>query len=369
MTSTPPTRGGLSFRKPAGPPLGLILSCVLVAGMAAWMSLGSPKSDVATHKKSGTDPQPLVRAHISSARPYTRKITLYGVTRPERAAMLVSRIEGYIDDLPVQKGDPVKTGTAVARIRVEDLPARIAEADAGVEKARRDLTNALELRDREIASEDRVVTARTALKQAQAARARVYRDKTDSIIRSPFPGYLETLDAEEGTAITAGQVIGHIVDTSSLLVSVQISQSGIRDIHTGSQAIVRLPGGDETEGEITYIAREANEATRTFDVDIRIPNTDGALRSGMSTTVVLDGPKLMAHALSPAWLSLLDTGSLAVKTVSSDDIVQTNPVKIIGSNHEQIWVSGLPNTARIITAGQGMVSAGDRVTTDERPLS
>ena len=54
-------------------------------------------------------------------------------------------------------------------------------------------------------------------------------------------------------------------------------------------------------------------------------------------------------------------GVLGVKTLDGDDKVVLNAVEIIRAQTDGIWVSGLPETARIISIGQGFVSQGETV--------
>ena len=69
----------------------------------------------------------------------------------------------------------------------------------------------------------------------------------------------------------------------------------------------------------------------------------------------------MAQKLSPALLALDDLGQMGIRTVDADNAVQFHPVEIVADAVDGIWVTGLPAAATIITVGQELVVAGEKV--------
>jgi len=66
--------------------------------------------------------------------------------------------------------------------------------------------------------------------------------------------------------------------------------------------------------------------------------------------------------MSPAALTLDDTGVIGVKTVDAQNIVRFHPVQLVSDGLDGIWVAGLPREATIITVGQEFVLPGHEVT-------
>jgi membrane fusion protein, multidrug efflux system len=119
--------------------------------------------------------------------------------------------------------------------------------------------------------------------------------------------------------------------------------------------------GTLREGRVHYIAARADTATRTFRVEIRVPNPDRSLPSGISARVEIPVEVVRAHRVSPALVTLDDRGRLGVKTVEDDDRVTFHLIDPMRADVEGLWVTGLPERARVITVGQGFVNAGDPV--------
>jgi multidrug efflux system membrane fusion protein len=50
-----------------------------------------------------------------------------------------------------------------------------------------------------------------------------------------------------------------------------------------------------------------------------------------------------------------------VKTVDDENVVHFYPIEIARAEIDGIWVTGLPDTVRLITVGQGFVNDGETV--------
>ena len=68
-----------------------------------------------------------------------------------------------------------------------------------------------------------------------------------------------------------------------------------------------------------------------------------------------------ATLISPALLTLSDAGELGLRYLEADDTVQFAPVRVIDEGVGGAWVTGLPDTARVISMGQDYLSEGVKV--------
>jgi multidrug efflux system membrane fusion protein len=109
------------------------------------------------------------------------------------------------------------------------------------------------------------------------------------------------------------------------------------------------------------VAPVADPSTRTFKVELAVPNPDNTIRAGLTSDIHLYADVVQVHTLSAGLLSLADDGTIGVKIVDNTDAVRFYPVEIAGSSPEGTHVTGLPNSIRLITVGQGFVTAGQKV--------
>jgi multidrug efflux system membrane fusion protein len=107
----------------------------------------------------------------------------------------------------------------------------------------------------------------------------------------------------------------------------------------------------------------ADDDTRTFSVELEIPNPERNLAVGVSAEMRVAVGAVPGHRISPATLTLNSVGTVGVKAVDEFDRVAFYPVDVIVAQADSVWISAVPDTVQIITMGQNYVSVGQRVET------
>lgn len=297
----------------------------------------------------------------SRAQDVTQVFTAEGQAQPDRRTVLRAEIGGDVAVLSARRGQYLAQGDIIARLGTREQEADVARAQQELAAAQRDFDNAETLLERGVATTDRVSQARAALARAQSELAQAEEGVDAAVIRAPFDGRLDALDLEEGAYVPAGTEVGTMLDIDPLKIVIQVPQQALSRIREGSSATVTFITGQEIEGTVEYVSKDAVTVTRTFRAEIAVPNPEGQIASGLSVTVSIPTGQMSAHFISPAILSLGTDGQLGVKTVQDDDTVAFHPVVVEQAQTDGVWVSGLPDDARIITIGQGFVSAGEPV--------
>jgi multidrug efflux system membrane fusion protein len=210
-------------------------------------------------------------------------------------------------------------------------------------------------------SEAQLQEAAALLEMARAERTRARLDIDYMVIRAPFDGALQERLVEVGDFVKLGDPVATIVDERTLVVSAGIAEFDAHFVKKGGVGSARLASGETVHGTIRYIAPVANEATRTFTVELEIDNADGALRAGMTAELSIPAETIYAQKISPSLLTLDEDGNLGVKTVNELGKVEFYLADIARSSSEGVWIAGLPYSATIITVGQGFVSEGSYV--------
>jgi multidrug efflux system membrane fusion protein len=78
---------------------------------------------------------------------------------------------------------------------------------------------------------------------------------------------------------------------------------------------------------------------------------------------------LRAQKISPALLVLSDAGQMGVRAINAQDIVVFHAVRIIKDDVDGVWVTGLPDVARVVVVGQQLVVAGEAVAPTHQALN
>jgi multidrug efflux system membrane fusion protein len=173
---------------------------------------------------------------------------------------------------------------------------------------------------------------------------------------------LQARSVEVGDFVKRGDPIATYVDNRTIIVSANLSEFDARYVEVGDQAEARLATGETVSGRIRYVAPVADEATRTYTVELEVANPGGALRAGGTAELRIPAESVLAHRVSPSLLTLDDAGNVGVKIVNDDGLVEFVVADVALSSSDGVWLAGLPQTATIITVGQGYVAAGARVT-------
>jgi len=150
------------------------------------------------------------------------------------------------------------------------------------------------------------------------------------------------------------------VDIDPLIIAGEVNGKEVTELAVGGRGAAVLVNGTLVNGVIRYLAPVADENTRTFRVELEVPNPNG-IRAGLTAELQLNGSRILAHDISPSLLTLADDGTVGVKTVNSRNQVDFYPVEIAGSSEDGILVTGLPETVTVITVGQGFVTVGQQV--------
>ncbi|MFC6491080.1 efflux RND transporter periplasmic adaptor subunit, partial [Nitratireductor sp. GCM10026969] len=335
----------------------------IFVAVAAWLASGllidGRGQDEATETPA---PQPtLVAVRPSTAEEVPQYIYAQGVAEPYRTTEVISTVGGTLAAVEAQQGDTVEAGTVLARVRLDARQSRLVSTEARVESLEADLEALLELEAQGFATPARVRELRSQLEEGRAALERVREEIRDTTIEAPISGIVSDVFVNSGESAPVGTSIARIVDNAPLRVALHISQRDIGSVDVGRAAVVSFATDDLAKGRVCFVAPAADPQTRTFRVEIRVPNTERRIPSVVSTEVRFQTGQAAAHFISPAILALSDAGDLGVKAVNEDGRVRFYPVEIVRAQGDGIWVGGLPQRLRLITIGQGFVREGESV--------
>lgn len=345
----------------------------IIAAITAIAAIGWVASGQLTNGEAADEPAtdagavnaeeevPAVRVARLTAEPMTQEIVLQGRTQSMRSVDLRAEIAGSVEEILIERGRPVKKDDVILRIAVEDREAALEQARALLAQRRIEYDAARSLNQKGFQSETRLAEALAQFNAARAAVTRAELDLRNTAVRAPFDGVLENRPVEIGDYTDKGEVVATVVDLDPIRVVGQVSERNISSIALGAVGHAQLLDGRTVEGTITFISATADPATRTFRVELSVPNSDGTIVDGMTSRITLPVGQTMAHHVSPAVLTLADDGSVGVKVVDAEDRIRFVPVQIVGDDATGVWLGGLPQEVTLVVVGQEFVTAGQKV--------
>lgn len=343
-----------------------LISLGMVFVVAVWLLSGQIGADDAAEQTAVARPadantKSAVRVRTQSAEEVMRTIVVNGKTAPARIADLAAETDGRVVYIGADRGASLEKGDVIVRFDQRDRAARLAETRAVVRQREVEYEGRLKLQSEGYVSEAQLQEAIAMLEAAKAELTRAELDLKYMTVRAPFAGALQARSIEIGDFVTRGDPIATYVDNRTIIVSANVSEFDARFVTVGDSAEARLATGETVRGKIRYVAPVADEATRTFTVELEVKNTNGLIRAGGTAELRVPAEQVFAHRISPSLLTLDDAGNVGVKIVNGDGEVEFVAADIALSSSDGVWLAGLPETATIITVGQGYVANGSLI--------
>lgn len=276
-----------------------------------------------------------------------------------QAQLTAAEIDGNAATRLAESGFGSDTRAATATAGVAGAQAGVESAMAGVEAATAGVQSA----------EAGVQSAMAGVRAAQASVARAEAAIGQLTITAPFSGLLETDTAELGSLMQPGALCATIIQLDPIKLVGFVPETQVDRIRVGATAGAQLASGFRVQGEVTFLSRSADPSTRTFRVEITVPNSDLTIRDGQTADILIQTEGTPAHLLPSSALTLNDDGALGVRLVDGDGIVQFAEITLLRDTPRGTLVTGLPDQADVIIIGQEFVTAGVAVATTLEELT
>jgi multidrug efflux system membrane fusion protein len=355
------------------------ISIVIIVVVLAWIATGlvTGTKHGETEKESvqsGNDLKKLLKIETLDAKPYTRLVTINGFTGANRMVELKPEVEGKVVELPVKKGQWVEKGQLIVRLDDRDRREKLAEAKAKLAARTLEYSAAQELESKGYRPRIAVADSKAAIETARLELAQAQLNCDNTRIVAPFGGRLEELNVEIGDFVLAGyfgsiggKAMARIVEDEPIKVSGQISEKDLPTVDKDAEVAVVLSDNRELKGRISYLSQYGNMESRSFGVEVTVPNPNHDIPVGMTATIKLPASEGDAYLVSSSVLALDDAGKVGVKLVDDANVVQFSPVEILANTDEGLWIGGLPAHVRLVTQGQAFVNAGQKIGASSQP--
>lgn len=350
----------------------VLIACIITITLFLWVISGvlfNEKERIiapAIAEKTGNTDIFQVETQIVNQEEHTRIIELQGRTEADRQVTLSAETTGMISAMPVSKGQRVKKGDLICQIDPGARKAQLDEAIALQAARKIDFEAAKQLFEKGHTSKTQVATANANYDAAVALRKIRQVELERTYIKAPFSGIIDRLPLKVGDLLKTGSVCAKLIDKSPLLMITYAGENDISNIQVNATASVSLATGEDVDGVVRYVAESPSGLTRTYQIEIELPNKDEKLRDGVSARAMISASNVQATKISQGIMTLNALGDVGVKVVRENK-AKFIPVTIISDNADEAWVMGLNAREELIIAGQDFVSDGEMVRTQDDP--
>ena len=347
-----------------------LTALAVVGASVLWIASGHllpHESGKGSAAPRATDSQPkkLFRVAVlrTSVLPHARKLALSGRTEADKRVVLTARTAGVLTELRMKRGTWVNKDDIVAVLSDEAREAQVRQAQAIVTQKRTELEAKRQLILNGTLPRLQLVDLEAQLKAAEAALAGAEAERERGVVRAPWSGVVQDVAVEIGQAAFsfAGRELATLIALDPMLAVVEVAERKLAGINIGDIADVRLVTGQAARGKVRFVAQSASQTTRTYRVEIELPNADRKIPDGITLEAVLPLAPTPASRIPRSALTFSSGGDLGVRVVATDDRVEFAPISVIEDEQSMMWVTGLPDGARVIVQGQDFVREGQEV--------
>jgi multidrug efflux system membrane fusion protein len=354
-------------------PIHRLLALVVFVAAALWVATGhfaavgseTPEPGAAEAEAVIETPKRTVAVVRAEVADYARLIRISGVTEADKLAVLAARSNGGVQELTAEAGDMVERGAVMMLLEGEDVRAAVKTAQDQLAQAAEQLAVGETLNAKGSLPETQLTARRAAKSAAEGALSQAQAAADRLSLVAPFSGTVDAVNVEEGEWVQQGTPIATLIALDPIIVKAEVAERDVAHVAVGAKALVRLVSGVELEGTVKHLARKASDKTRTFALEVDLPNPEGAIPSGMTAELRLTAAAQPALTVPRSVLTLNEAGQVGLRVVGDGDIAAFLPVELIDDTEAGFVVTGVPQGARVIVAGQDLVRDGDAVVVKE----
>ncbi|HWR77234.1 MAG TPA: efflux RND transporter periplasmic adaptor subunit [Thiobacillus sp.] len=226
----------------------------------------------------------------AAATPVSNTVNAVGALIAEDSVVLRPEIDGRIDKLLFQEGQPVKKGAVLVVLDSAEPRARLAAAQADLKLAQSRYKRSEQLVAQNFISKQALDEARANLDilRARLQQEQVALDKT--VIRAPFAALAGLRQVSPGAYVNKGDDIVRLDALGNLKLEVPVPETYLPLVRIGlpiTLTIDALPG-QSFSGKVHAIDPVVDPVSRNVRVRARIANPAGNLKPGMFARATAD---------------------------------------------------------------------------------
>lgn len=185
-----------------------------------------------------------------------------------------------------------------------------------------------------------------------------------SEVRSPIKGIVTDRPLFPGETVTSGSTLITVMDTSSLIAKVHVSQTVAQRLKVGDDATVSVPGNDDpVPAKISLVSPALDPGSTTVEVWLRVDNRSGKFKAGTPVGTSIKG-RTVAKAIKIPQSAVLTAadGSKSVMVVAADGAAHKKAVQLGINDGMDVQVTqGLDGSENVITTGAYGLDDGTKV--------
>lgn len=313
----------------------VVASCAVIAGCGANTTTNSSAEQ--EEKVLSVQVSQVVRDDL-----YTLN-EIYAVTAPNADVNVMTKLNGELIRVNVEKNEVVEKGQILATIDYESLAIQVKLEEIAVEQALEQYKNMHTSQ----ASQTQIDQAQRGLEQAKLRLQLARLNLQNADVNSPIGGVVAEVHAKTGEIVSPGAPLFRVVSLDPIKITANLSPSQMLELTDQKQIKVRIPDlGNSYEADITHIS-QITDNSGLFALEAKVDNPAAEIKPGMTAILLMEKPLVSDGWIVPSEAIVEQAGEAFVFLVKHGRAVRV-PVEIIEAQSE-------------VTAVEGDLSVGDDI--------
>lgn len=290
---------------------------------------------------------------------FHHRIEVRGNVQSRTNINISSEMMGQLMKVNVVEGQRVRRGDVIAELDSESLTKSIKELHTQIEYA----TTIFEKRERlwakKIGTEIEYLQAKNNKESLENQLETTLTQLDKTTIEAPFSGTIEQVPVKNGEVVQPGQPVAFLVSNNNMYITSEVSESYIGRFQVGDEVEVTFPALKETFiSKISSVGNVINPASRTFTVEVRLPNVREYLKTNLVAIVKLVDYASADAVVIPSRIIQEDLQGNFIYTVQNEQARKVHVQLGYSYENQTEVISGLMGGESIIDKGNRSVAEG-----------
>lgn len=278
-------------------------------------------------------------------------------------ALVVAKVAGEIEAIHAEEGDDVKAGDLLARLDGDRLRLDLAQADARLQKLRRDFERNQDLKDRSLISAGDFEKIQYEMEALEATRDLARLELSYTEIRAPIDGVVSERLVKTGNTIEVNAPMFRVTSLEPLVAYFHVPEKEYRHIEPGMSVTLDIDAlADKTfDATVARVSPVVDPSTGTFKITIEVSDPTRRLKPGMFARVNIVSDMHTQALQIPRNAIIEDVGENSVFVVNGETAEKRSVVTGYSNRGHIEIIEGLSDGEHVVVVGHNGLRDGSKV--------
>jgi membrane fusion protein (multidrug efflux system) len=267
---------------------------------------------------------------------------------------------GILEKVIKDKGRAAKAGDTLAILDNRILEATYNEAKAALNQSELDFKSKKVLYEKRAISENEYLQSKYNQQRANAAYELANARHSKLFITAPIDGYVNNRYYDIGAYAMPMTPIFDFIDNAHMKVTVGVAERFLNDIRIGTPAEISFDAYPEMQlkSEVSFVSKSIDPESRTFSIEIDVPNPERKLAPQMIANVRLLRRSYTDQIVIPLD-AVIESEQGRYVFVADSERAEKIPIELVAVHQDSMLVKGLRSGQNLIVVGQQELTEGD----------